>query len=56
MEQADRIRAAADARDERVRQLFLASAKLLRVSFPITLWNSRTINGYGCGPRALPNK
>jgi hypothetical protein len=33
-----------------------ASSSCTRASWPITDWNSRTINGYGCGPSTDPSR
>jgi hypothetical protein len=54
MEQPDGIAAAADAGDERVRHASLGGEDLLPRLVPITDWKSRTIDGYGCGPRTDP--
>ena len=53
-EEADRVRAAADARDEDVRQLPERLRLWTRASRPMTAWKSRTIVGNGCGPRTDP--
>ena len=55
MEDAHRVRAAADAGDHRVG---LAAGQLRHLHdgtrSPITDWKSRTIIGYGCGPATVP--
>ena len=45
MEQAHRIGAAADRRDERIRQSAFARSICFFVSLPMTDWKSRTIAG-----------
>ena len=52
-EHADRVRAAADARDHAVGQpAGRARGSAPRASSPITRWRSRTSAGYGAGPDA----
>ena len=45
MEQADRVGAAADAGDQRVRQPPSLAVICARTSLPITAWKSRTMAG-----------
>ena len=53
-EEADRVRAAADAGDDRVREAVVRLEHLCRASRPMTACNSRTMLGYGAGPTQEP--
>ena len=53
-EQADRVRAAADAGDREIGQAAFDAWSCAAASSPIRRCRSRTIVGYGCGPIAEP--
>ena len=54
-EEPDRVRAPADAGDER-RDIESELTDLLVELRPMTDWNSRTMSGNGDGPRAEPSR
>ena len=53
-EEPDRVRTAAHAGDDLVREAPVASSICARASSPITDWSAATISGYGCGPTTEP--